>query len=112
VREENKLSILKDQYLEKLEQEQLAFHEQLLQMEPKEILTNSYRYSLFDDVVYLVENTEFTDEQYETLIDMDMSLDRIYKHFMGQEDQRMEQLETLLDVCSEMELHRRKREVR
>ena len=64
---------------EKMQEEQLRFHDHLITLPPGEILKNAYRYSVQEDILFCLENNDLTAKQCYALLSLPNPLAAVYE---------------------------------
>lgn len=83
--------------LEKFSAEQDKYREWLLSQPPEEILNHTYEYTVREDILCTVENSEFPEKMVAALLRGDVSIADIYKDFTKGETDYMNIIRATLE---------------
>ncbi len=75
--------LLNEELYHKLEKEFVEYRTALLEKEPEDILLNAYPYSVREDILNVLENTQVEEAQAEALLGAEHPLDDIYEHLIN-----------------------------
>ena len=84
---------------EKLSAELKAYQEQLMVMPPSEILKHTFEHTVKEDIVCVLEDTEFDDSYVRALLRLRNPLDAIFEEYNTRDTQHMD----ILRDCFEAE---------
>ncbi len=91
---------LKQKLLDKMEQEQNIFEEELMSKSPKEILNNAYMYATRQDILYKMEDMDLTDEEIQSLLTLNYPLAYIYDFYVYDLSDYMEDLSYCIKMAA------------
>ena len=84
---------------EKLSAELKAYQEQLMAMPPSEILKHTFEHTVKEDIVCVMEDTEFDDSYVRALLRLRNPLNALYEEYRTRDTQHMD----ILRDCFEAE---------
>ena len=88
---------------EKMQSEQDAYRNWLLQQPPEEILNHTYEFTVRADILMALETTSLSDQQTAALLKSDTPLADVYKDFSKMETGYMDTLSDVLTQRAELE---------
>ena len=83
---------LNAQLYQKMADEQAAYREYLLSLQPDEILGNAYEYATREDVLMALENDALSRKQAAALLKSEKPLEAVYRHHEAHGRSRMEDI--------------------
>ncbi len=89
--------------------EQEQFKAWLLTQPPEEILNHTYEYTVREDILITLENSDLYDEQAEALLRCESPLADVYEEFYKRETNYMDVVLDSLESCADAEIAREQR---
>ena len=97
---------LNTEVYEKLSAEQAKYKEWLLSLEPSEILRHAYEFVVREDIVYVMEYTELSDEKCKALLTSPDLTSEVYKIFDHMETDYMPTLEWCMEHAADLRIQK------
>lgn len=76
--------------------EQEKFEDWLLSQSPRDILNNTYEYTIREDILLYLECTDLDDEECVALLALDTPLDAVYQYYDRCENSHMDVISTCI----------------
>ena len=81
----------------------------MLSLEPKEMLHHAYEYVIREDIVYVMEYTELSDEQCRALLNAPNIIREVYQIFDHMETDYMSTLEWCMEHAADFRIQKDRR---
>ena len=82
---------------EKLHAEQEELKQELLAMEPAEVLENAYKYYIREDILMELEVNDLGERRCRALLKLKAPLSALYDRWLDTEDSHMEEIKDMID---------------
>lgn len=90
----------------KMRQEFDSFRDSLMGQPAEEILKSAYEFAAKEDILYCVQENEFSDKQCKALIKLEKPLDAVFRHYEKYGRSRMPDLYDAVDAKANAQLRK------
>lgn len=86
-----------DRVLERIHKEQKAYYDRIEKLPPRAIINKAYEMCYRDELMIILENTEFSDEVYEKLLSETYILEFLYDEWLDADVSICQELEDIIE---------------